>query len=203
MEGGSGTEEEEAGASGSDEASDDDDEGEEEEEEEEGQSGSEASGSDSPPPRRPGRKPRLDMGGLTTREMPDRKTRANRYAAGEVLAEDEDGDQDFWCAGGLVCWRTERSDLLRLETVTWLLPKAHPPPYHRGQEFFAEEAADEAYETESEPEDRLDQDFDEPVSEWGRWKLHGRGEWVMRTIYDTVLGEQEGGARARTEGGVC
>ncbi|KAL6777643.1 hypothetical protein ACKKBG_A15060 [Auxenochlorella protothecoides x Auxenochlorella symbiontica] len=145
MEGGSGTEEEEAGASGSDEASDDDDEGEEEEEEEEGPSGSEASGSDSPPPRRPGRKPRLDMGGLTTREMPDRKTRANRYAAGEVLAEDEDGDQDFW-----------------------------------GQEFFAEEAADEAYETESEPEDRLDQDFDEPEEEPGSGEDSDAAEAAVR-----------------------
>ena len=36
-------------------------------------------------------------------------------------------------------------------------------PSSRNQEFFAEEAADEVYETESEPEDRPDADFDESV----------------------------------------
>jgi hypothetical protein len=34
----------------------------------------------------------------------------------------------------------------------------------QNQEFFAEEANDERYETESEPEDRVDADFDESVS---------------------------------------
>lgn len=34
---------------------------------------------------------------------------------------------------------------------------------YRNQEFFAEEEADDVYETESEPEDVVDRDFDEPV----------------------------------------
>ena len=40
---------------------------------------------------------------------------------------------------------------------------ARPPACLQNQEFFAEEANDERYETESEPEDRVDADFDESV----------------------------------------
>jgi hypothetical protein len=46
----------------------------------------------------------------------------------------------------------------------------------QNQEFFKDEANDERYETESEPEDRFDADFNESVSAAARRFAQGQAQ---------------------------
>lgn len=77
---GSGTEEEEAESGEEDESSD--------------AAGDSSSEGGAAAPRRSRHRLRVDL--LPPKELPQRATRANRYAAGEVAASDSEGDEDFW-----------------------------------------------------------------------------------------------------------
>lgn len=73
----------------------DDDDGDEDDDDGDGEDDEE---SDQPAPRRK----RFRIEDLPQREMPNRATRANRYNRGEVVADEEEGDADFWCGWGCV-----------------------------------------------------------------------------------------------------
>ena len=77
---GSGTEEEEAESGEEDESSD--------------AAGDSSSEGGAAAPRRSRHRLRVDL--LPPKELPQRATRATRYAAGEVAASDAEGDEDFW-----------------------------------------------------------------------------------------------------------
>ena len=66
-----------------------------------------------------------------------------------------------------------------------------PKSLLQNQEFFAEEANDERYETESEPEDRFDADFNESVS-WGRQPGYA-GVHVLRAAWCIMCAGQKPG----------
>lgn len=88
----------EEGTSAEQSEEDDDDDGDDDDEDEDEGDGEDDDGgeeSDQPAPRRK----RFRIEDLPQRDMPNRATRANRYSKGEVVADEEEGDADFWCVG--------------------------------------------------------------------------------------------------------